>query len=267
MQIQTELRQNAIETEQKLQEYLPQSEFEPVLRYCLLQGGKRLRPFLVRTVAKSFGTADENVWRLACAAEMIHSYSLVHDDLPCMDNDDFRRGRPSCHKAFGEANAVLAGDALLNLAFETLLNGQMRRGYRKACAYLASCAGTLGMIAGQVLDLAPEKPWNAETLQILTERKTAKLIEAAAVAPALYCEADEATVSLLRQWAKAFGKAFQIKDDLQDGAEEGKLTFVTLFGETGAYELLRQTSEEAIQIAEELRLSSLRELTEYNRSR
>ena len=213
--------------------------------YTLRNAGKRIRPNLVFKTAALFDVYDENVERIACAVELIHNYSLIHDDLPCMDDDDFRRGKPSCHKVFGEGTAVLAGDGLLNLAAEVLCGGLCGEKYFKAMGRLFSRTGFNGMIGGQSCDIDEKKQNDESTLLFLTERKTVRLFEAAMLSAADYCGADDSQTRALGDFAKAFGFAFQIKDDLLDeGTEPDKLTFVSVYGER-AKALLREYSLKA----------------------
>jgi len=179
------------------------------MRYALLGTGKRLRPALLRLVCAHFGGRDEAAELPAVAVEFVHTYSLVHDDLPCMDDDDLRRGRPTCHKVFGEALAVLAGDALLTDAFALL--ARIPRGAEHVAA-LARAAGAEGMVGGQVLDLDPGSALAEE----IHRRKTAALLGAAAEMGALCAaQADEAAARA-RQFGIALGRAFQATDDILD---------------------------------------------------
>jgi len=211
------LRKNLEITDGLFEKYFPKDATE-VLKaaaYSFFTGGKRLRAFLVLSCAERYGVLDENSERLAVAIEMIHAYSLVHDDLPCMDNDDVRRGKPTSHKVFGEAGAVLAGDCLLNLAFEILLEGEMTKGYQKAVSFIARAAGYTGMLNGQFVELtAPE--YAEEALLSITKQKTGALIKAAAKVSALYAQKDNETLDLIDNFSEAFGIAFQLADDLMD---------------------------------------------------
>ncbi len=184
--------------------------------YSLLGGGKRLRPVLYLSVLDSYGgTPTENDMAVACAIECIHTYSLIHDDLPSMDNDDYRRGKLTNHKKFGEAMAILAGDGLLNLAYELLAGAVSREsGYAPVMRVIAENAGMLGMVGGQAMELS-----DSEDVEQIAYLKTGKLIEAAVVAA---CRAagraeDE---NGWREFALSFGKAFQYRDDLLDMSEE-----------------------------------------------
>jgi geranylgeranyl pyrophosphate synthase len=202
------------------------------MRYSLFAGGKRLRPALCIAAGELFDAAEADVMPVACALEMIHTYSLVHDDLPAMDDDDLRRGRPTCHKAFGEATAILAGDALLTLAFGVLaaegVTPETAARRLAVAAEIARAAGTPGgMAAGQAFDLAAEgRETSAPELDRLHAAKTGALLTASVVAGALAAGADAASVEALRRYGGALGLAFQIADDVLDvtatSAELGK---------------------------------------------
>lgn len=222
------------------------------MRYSLEAGGKRLRPCLTLAACELSGGNAAAALPLALGVEMIHTYSLIHDDLPCMDDDDFRRGKPASHKQFGESLAILAGDGLLTWAFETMLDGALRepgnRGYVAAVHCVARCAGPEGMVAGQVEDLASQGSRDAALLERIHARKTGALLQAAALAGALAVPAGQPVLNALERWAHAFGQLFQITDDILDAQgtlavlgktpgrdqEQDKLTYVTLFGLSGA---------------------------------
>ena len=249
MDFEQTLRQNAQKTEELLKNITADfacNRVNEAIKYSLLDGGKRLRPTLVFETAKLFGANDDNIDRIAMAIEMIHTYSLVHDDLPCMDNDDFRRGKPSCHKQFGEDIAVLAGDGLLNLAAETLLGGNCSKSYFEAIKFVFECSGIGGMIGGQAIDISKNKPADFETLEFLTENKTAKLIMACVCATAIYCGASKNQKESLCEFAKNFGIAFQIADDLLDVEIDKNLSFSNLFGIEGAKEQLARYTNFAL---------------------
>ena len=243
------LRQNCCRTEEllkKITDSFAENLVNQAIKYSLLDGGKRLRPSLVFETARLFGVDDENIERLAVAIEMIHTYSLIHDDLPCMDDDDFRRGKPSCHKKYGEAIAVLAGDGLLNLAMETLLCGKYSQNYFKAIKFVFDCSGIFGMIGGQAIDILPQKTNDFETLDFLTENKTAKLIMACIGSTAIYCNATDEQKDNLLVFAENFGKAFQVADDLLDADIDQNLSYTNLLGRDGAKSQLQQYSQTAI---------------------
>jgi geranylgeranyl diphosphate synthase type II len=220
------------------------------MRYSVFAGGKRIRPVLMIAACEAVGGDAERVLPAACAMEMIHTYSLIHDDLPAMDDDDFRRGRPTNHRIFGEAAAILAGDALLTEAFILLSDAQInaRVPAEIRCRVLhtiARCAGSQGMVGGQVVDMESEgKAIDLPTLQYIHTRKTGALILAAIQAGALLGGADEASLAALTRYGEAAGLAFQIADDILDvvgdqavigkdvgsDQERGKATYVALLG-------------------------------------
>lgn len=273
--------------ENKLNELLPESgerysSAVNAMRYSLLSGGKRIRPILLLEFYSLFGGRAEGALNFAAAIEMIHTYSLIHDDLPCMDNDDMRRGRPSCHKAFGYDTALLAGDALLTHAFFAAANAVDIPPERvsRAISVLAQKAGIYGMVGGQVMDLDFEKNGaNGEELTAMYIKKTSCLLEAAAMCGAVLAGADEETVKKTEEYAENLGLAFQITDDILDctadektlgkpiGSDKknGKTTFVTLFGLDGAKQKAALLTKKAEDILNGFSgdTSYLNELTEY----
>jgi geranylgeranyl diphosphate synthase type II len=225
------------------------------MRYALLAPGKRLRPALVLWAARACGGDWETAAPAAVAVEMIHAYSLVHDDLPAMDDDDLRRGRPTCHRAFDDATAILCGDALQALAFETLARGMPAASAASACLVLARAAGAEALVGGQADDLAAERGWipdmasagateQVRWLERVHRRKTGALFLAALELGGLSAGADAARLAMLAAYGRAFGLAFQIADDVLDAegteaalgkrvgkdAGRGKLTFPTVIG-------------------------------------
>jgi len=222
------------------------------MRYAVFAGGKRLRPFLVVHSARLFGVNPEQALRAAAAIEVLHTYSLVHDDLPCMDDDDLRRGRPTTHKAFDEATAVLAGDALLTVAFEILAHNDTHSSAEVRCglvARLAEAAGSNGMIGGQMIDMrASESAFGADEVVLLQRLKTGQLFEFSCEAGAILGEAGAAHQGRLRDYARDMGLVFQVTDDLLDvistaektgkavgkDKDQGKATLVSLYGVAGA---------------------------------
>ena len=224
------------------------------MAYSLNAGGKRVRPILTMEFARAAGGDGDRALRLGCAVEMLHTYSLIHDDLPCMDDDDLRRGKPTNHVIYGEANAVLAGDALQTAAFETILSADYSADVRAACALeLARGAGADGMCAGQVLDIEGEnQPLTLDQLRMVHEKKTGALLEAACVIGAIAGGADRAQIAAARCYAREIGLAFQVRDDLLDhistteelgkpvGSDEenNKTTYYTLLGQSGCEELI-----------------------------
>lgn len=232
------------------------------MRYSAMAGGKRIRPFLVMSVAEMLGGAPEKAIYLAAALEMVHTYSLIHDDLPSMDNDDLRRGKPTNHKVYGEAVATLAGDALLTGAFEIIAaSGLSDRGVRRAVLALAGAAGADGMVGGQVMDLAAEEtPADFDTLLKIHSLKTGALMRAAVLLGMIAAEKEEEAVeSALVAYAQYLGLVFQIVDDVLDATgdasvlgksvgkdkEEGKTTFLSFFSPEEAMEYARRMNASA----------------------
>lgn len=198
----------------------PPTPLIPAMRYSLLGGGKRLRPILCIAACEAVGGREADVMSAACALELIHTYSLIHDDLPAMDDDDLRRSRPTCHKAFDEATAILAGDALLTAAFETLADAGRHQG-RKALKWLeaiyliARAAGCFGMVQGQMIDISSEgKVISLEELQDLQQLKTGALIEASVQTGALLGEGGSQEIDALCAYGRHVGLAFQVADDI-----------------------------------------------------
>lgn len=240
-------------------EKLPQEEIVKAMDYSLSSGGKRIRPVIAIFAAKSLGAGSESVMPYAAAIELIHTYSLIHDDLPCMDNDDLRRGRPTNHKVFGEATAVLAGDALLNFAFETALMADTEPEKKIALLkIIARSAGLYGMIGGQILDMEGEKrKLAADEIRLVQNLKTGALIKAAAAIGAVTAGERKEFFDV---YAENLGLAFQLKDDILDvtatteelgkpvlsDEKNEKSTFVSLYGVDGTKRLLEETTEKAI---------------------
>jgi geranylgeranyl diphosphate synthase, type II len=213
--------------EAALERILPAENVRPpsihrAMRYSVFAGGKRIRPVLCLESARMFTEHVEAAIQVGCALEFIHTYSLIHDDLPALDNDDLRRGKPTNHKVFGEAIAILAGDALLTLAFETLAKSPLEAERRvRVIAEIASAAGTVnGMVGGQVADVEAEgKPATAAGLEYIHRSKTAALIRASIVAGAIAGGAENEDVERLRRFGDNIGWAFQVVDDLLDVEE------------------------------------------------
>ncbi len=235
------------------------------MAYSLENGGKRIRPMLTLEFCRVCGGDYMRAIPLAVAVEMIHTYSLIHDDLPCMDDDDMRRGKPSSHKVFGEANALLAGDSLLTLAFETVLSANGISGDAKAKAglELAKAAGCSGMIAGQVMDLANEgKAASLDEVKATDRRKTGELIKVSAVLGCIAADADEEKTKAAENYCENIGLAFQIVDDILDvtsdeetlgkpigsDSENEKSTYVSLLG-------LEESSRYASELTENAKKS------------
>ena len=252
----------------------PESENPSVIhramRYSLFAGGKRIRPLLAMAAAEAVTDSPEGVESAACALELIHTYSLIHDDLPALDNDDLRRGKPTCHKVFGDAMAILAGDALLTLAFEVLSKLTTIDAERRSnlVAELATASGTVGgMIGGQVNDLEGEgKAPTPQLLDSIHRAKTGALLRASVRMGAIYASADEAQLNALTCFGEHIGLAFQIVDDVLDveqssealgktagkDAQQNKITFPSVYG-----------IERSRQMAEAERLEANRHLTPF----
>ena len=234
------------------------------MQYSLMAGGKRIRPVLTLETCRMCGGDMEKALPFACAVEMVHTYSLIHDDLPCMDDDDLRRGKPTNHKVFGEATAVLAGDALLTAAFEIVCeyaDGLDPRRVLAAVDCLSHAAGAAGMIGGQILDMDGEsRTLTIEELELLQSLKTGALIRAAAELGCIVAGGDEATRQAVREYARCVGRAFQVRDDMLDvtgsaqvlgkpigsDAENEKSTFVTALGLERCGQLVDELTEQAI---------------------
>ena len=207
-----------------LDRFLPKASVKPstihkAMRYSLFAGGKRLRPILCIAAAEACGGTGSKAIPAACAVECIHTYSLIHDDLPCMDNDDFRRGKPTSHKVFGEGVAVLAGDALLTVAFEILAQAKEAPRHRipVLVGELANAAGSLWLIGGQVADLEGEgKKLNGAQLKFIHQSKTAALLTASIRLGAMSANASEKMLASLTTFGKSLGLAFQVIDDILD---------------------------------------------------
>jgi len=230
--------------------------------YSLKNGGKRVRPMLVLEFCRACGGDVQSALPFACALEMIHTYSLIHDDLPCMDDDDFRRGMPSCHKKFDYATALLAGDGLLTLAFSVAAGAQLPSDkVAQAVRLLADCAGYRGMIGGQTMDLQHEgQSITAEQLRKTDALKTGRLIYAACVLGCIAASADERQFDSAKNYAENIGLAFQIVDDILDitstaeelgkpiGSDEGKCksTYPALLGFENSKALITQLTDEAV---------------------
>ncbi len=237
------------------------------MNYSVFSGGKRLRPIILISCCETLGGNITDALPFACALEMIHTYSLIHDDLPAMDNDDYRRGRKTCHKEFTEAIAILAGDALLNKAFEVMSEvvlEKFEKKFVKAMNIIACSSGVKGMIGGQTADIIFEnKEIDKETLLYIHEHKTGALISAAAAAGAVLGNADDKKIKLFNDFGNFLGLAFQIKDDILDitsttevlgkpvhsDEKNSKNTYVSMFGLKKAEKDQIEYSEKAAEIA------------------
>jgi geranylgeranyl diphosphate synthase type II len=263
-------------------ETVPPENIHKAMRYSLFAGGKRVRPLLAMETAHCVSDEDGGIENAACTLELIHTYSLIHDDLPALDNDDLRRGRPTCHKVFGDAMAILAGDALLTLAFEVLakLPGLSTDRRIRLVAELATASGTVGgMIGGQVHDIEGEsKHPTAELLEAIHRAKTGALLRASVRMGAIYAGADQDQMAALSSYGEHIGLAFQIVDDILDvempsealGKTAGKdvaqqkITFPSVYGLERSREMAEQERIEAHRALDPFgtRASRLRELAD-----
>ena len=275
-------------TEKALQKYSLkgklglQSTVADAMDYSLEAGGKRIRPVLVMEFCRLCGGKAENALAPAAALEMIHTFSLIHDDLPCMDDDDMRRGKPSCHKQFGEACAVLAGDALAIRPFQVIADDDKLSADTKVklISELACSSGPEGMIGGQIIDMENEERETVDeaNLREMYALKTGKLIKTACIMGCIAAGADEKQTKAAEEYAHCLGLAFQIIDDILDvtadeaklgkptgsDAEENKTTFVTLFGIDGAKAEAKALTEKALKILDSFEDSEfLKGLTEF----
>lgn len=266
------LEKKTKEAEQIIYGYLPKEEGRQrkvieAMNYSIKAGGKRLRPILIKETALLFGYSGGDVEPFMAAMEMIHTYSLVHDDLPAMDNDDIRRGIPTTHKKFGHAMGILAGDGLLNYAFEVCANAIEKSEHTdraiKAFKILSEKAGIYGMIGGQTVDvLLTGKPVDTDTLDFIYRLKTGALIEAAMMTGAVLAGASDKEIEDIRKTALAVGMAFQIQDDILDvestteelgkpvlsDEKNEKTTYVTLFGIDNAKEKVKEYTNRALEL-------------------
>ncbi len=260
------LEERRREVDAALERWLPRPEgpaarLAAAMRYSVFAGGKRLRPALVLLAADLCGAHGQVALPPACAVELVHAYSLIHDDLPAMDDDDFRRGRPSCHRAFDEATALLAGDALLTLAFEVIVQPPCERVAARLVAELAAAAGAAGMVGGQMADMLSEGAApTAEAVEFIHRHKTAALIAACLRLGAIAAEAAEETIARLGRFGERLGLAFQVADDSLDveatsaqlgktagkDAARGKATYPAAFGLEESHRRARQLIDEAI---------------------
>lgn len=267
----------------------PANTIYKAMNYSLMAGGKRLRPVLMLAVCEMLEGDVEDIMPYACGLEMIHTYSLVHDDLPAMDNDDYRRGKLTNHKVFGYATAILAGDALLNYSFEYMLaaildksrvkNYSLESGI-KAIAYIARAAGVNGMIGGQIADIESEgKKITYEELEYIHNHKTGALIRASVMIPAILAQLDDDRKKALENYSSNIGLAFQVKDDILDSEGEfgllgksvgkdmnsAKSTFVSFHGIDNSRRILKTLVENATESLEIFgeKASFLKELAAY----
>ncbi|MFY9554425.1 MAG: polyprenyl synthetase family protein [Blastocatellia bacterium] len=265
-------------------ETTPPAQLHRAMRYSLLAGGKRLRPVLVLAAGEAFGADSDDLMPAACAIEMIHTYSLIHDDLPAMDNDDLRRGRPTCHKAYGEAVAILAGDALLTQAFRVLAADAPGRDADRQVRVIrevATAAGTVdALIGGQMADIESEgKPVVADALEYIHRSKTGAMITASVVIGGIIAGANQDQLDKLRGYGQRIGLAFQIADDILDqtstreqlGKTPGKdqaakkATYPALHGIAASRARARELVDEAVEIVSGLGMKTrvLEELARF----
>lgn len=272
-------RRDAVDAE--LDRLIPNADSRPAtihraMRHSLFAGGKRIRPVLLWAAAEAVSGESPGAVTPACSLELIHTYSLIHDDLPALDNDDFRRGVPTCHKVFGEAMAILAGDALLTRAFQVLAEADEIPDDRRVrlIAELSVAAGTVdGMIGGQVEDLEAEgKPLEAERLHYIHRSKTGALLRASVVMGGIYAGADQAAAEGLDEYGRRVGLAFQIVDDILDvtadsatlgktagkDVEQGKATFPALYGLDESRRQAREHFEAGVSAIEPLGKNAVR---------
>ncbi len=271
----------AKDAEAKFDEHLPPVKDRPcrlheAMRYSMFAGGKRLRPGLAKATFDMFGGKGDKIWLATSALEMLHTFSLIHDDLPCVDNDDYRRGKLTSHKKFGEATAVMAGDALCIHAFEMM----GKTGNAKAIELLAHLLGTYGMIGGEMTDIECEgKTVDLEIVDYIHYHKTAALIEASLLVGAMLADASESDMEIIRNYGRSIGLAFQIVDDILDivstteelgkdagsDIEKGKATYPSIVGLEKSRERARELYEESIKALDGLKCdtSILRSIAAY----
>lgn len=276
MNFQEELNKRTQAAETVLKKYLPKEEgfavtMAQAMNYSMLAGGKRLRPVLMQETYRLFGGSEEVVEPFMAAMEMIHTHSLIHDDLPALDNDDYRRGRLTTHKVYGEAMGVLSGVVLLNYAYEVMLTAfdmtKEKDRVVKALRIMADKTGIHGMLGGQSVDVENDgKPVKKEVLDYIYQNKTSALIECAMMAGAVLAGAPEEAVEIIEEAARDIGLAFQIQDDILDvtstseelgkpvhsDEKNNKVTYVTLFGLEGAQRESAMLSEKAVSLLESL---------------
>jgi len=264
---------------------IPSEPIVEAMKYSLMAGGKRIRPVLCLAAAEAVGGKPQAVLPAACALEIVHTYSLIHDDLPAMDNDDLRRGKPTCHVAFDEATAILAGDALLTLAFQVLSSvqsttGNQASGWLKVIHIISTAAGYRGMIRGQMLDMAAEgQHLTVDELKSMHALKTGALIEASLLCGALLAGARKRQMDILKTYARSIGLAFQVTDDILNvegnpkimgkavGTDElrEKSTYPAILGLERSRQFAKDLVDEALQALEvfDKKADPLRALATY----
>ena len=272
MNFQDKLKEKTGRAEEVIKKYLPKEEgfaknIAQAMNYSMLAGGKRLRPLLMEETYRLFGGEEKVIEPFMAGMEMIHTHSLIHDDLPAIDNDDYRRGRLTTHKVYGEAMGVLSGAALLNYAYEVMLQAfaltEEKERVIKALTLMANKTGIYGMLGGQSVDVENDgKPLTKEMLDYIYRNKTSALIEAAMMTGAVLAGAEEKEVEIIGEAAGKIGLAFQIQDDILDvtspeeelgkpvhsDEKNNKVTYVSLFGIQEASEQVKRLSEEAVSL-------------------
>lgn len=255
-----------------VRQYLPKNKCDKVaqaMEYSVFGGGKRVRPMLLLATCQAVkGSICDSAKIMAVVLEFIHTYSLIHDDLPCMDNDDLRRGKRSCHMQYGEATAVLAGDALLNLAAEVAFGGPIaNKNYAKACQFMFAMSGINGMVHGQSLDLFTETK-STEDAEAVALHKTGDLIRAAVVCGALCGGASEEEIVVFDEIASKLGICYQIVDDMLD-AEKCEKSFLDIYSERDLKQFAKKLTDQIIELCDSLpyKLEFVKEIVTNNLSR
>jgi geranylgeranyl diphosphate synthase type II len=281
------LEESRERVDKALDDLMPREDSHPArlvsaMRYSLFAGGKRIRPILVLAAAGAAGAKEDDALQPACAVELVHTYSLIHDDLPAMDDDDFRRGHPTCHRAFDEGTAILAGDALLTMAFDLLSAdgaGIKDRLRLRMVQELARAAGWRGMVGGQQVDMDSEgsEP-DLPLLEYIHTHKTGAMIRCSVMLGGLSADADDTTLKALSSFGEKVGLAFQVVDDILDvtatteemgkdqgsDAERGKITYPGLFGLEGARERAFKLVEDAKAAVDDVDITGrLAEIADY----
>lgn len=260
MEIEGYLKERCRLIEERLEHYLPSAAEYPdsiheAMRYSVFSGGKRIRSILVIAAAEACGGKVRDVLPTACAIELIHTYSLIHDDLPALDNDDYRRGKPSCHRAFGEATAILAGDALLPLAFNLMarnceVDGMDEARIIRVIEEVSMGIGSLGMVGGQVVDLKTPETITPALIEYIHTHKTGALFRVAIRCGGILAGANEDELTALTLYGENIGFAFQIVDDLLDLKEDkstsGRVSYPAVFGITAAQDKVQGLIEQAV---------------------
>jgi geranylgeranyl diphosphate synthase type II len=290
MDLKLYLKEKRALVDEALGGFLPESDERSAdvvkaMRYSLFAGGKRLRPILCIAGAEAVGGNGKNVLPVACALEMIHTYSLIHDDLPVMDNDDLRRGKPTNHRVFGEAMALLAGDGLLTKAFHLMTHPDPENGVKpdaslKVIGLIAEAAGHEGMVGGQVVDIQSEgKEGDSSIVEFIHTRKTGALIAASVCSGAILCSAEKDQLEALTSYGENIGLAFQVADDILNvegssqetgksvgsDAQQGKITYPAVFGLERSKEIQRALVDRAIETLKSFgdRANPLRHIARY----